>query len=115
MSTEYYTGVPFERAVGRLRANLGTFDIRPPLKSRYLPECDAFLIRHENGQTIWGLKEIREIHDGSLLIKSVLPPIGTLTLEAFGSVRAGLFIPWIERVLKVSVMSGVGLPWELDQ
>lgn len=112
MSTEYYTGMPFERAVERLRGALGEAFVFETVKSRYIPECQAFLLRHvEIGHVLWCLKEIREVH---LSHSHVLPPIGTLTLERFSGNKPQLFLPWVEKTLGLRVMSEIGLPWELD-
>ncbi len=115
MTTEYYTGMGFEKAKALLDAALANeFTFVVPEKARYIPDCQAFLVQHvESGAAIWCLKEIREIHVG-LKYAGVLPPIGTLTLEKFAGTKARLFIPWIEKTLGLRVMSELGLPWELD-
>jgi hypothetical protein len=114
VSTEYYTGLPFEKTKERLRRALGDgFVFEYPEKSRYIPECCAFLLCHvESGKAIWCLKEIRELHH--LPHAGVMPPIGTLTFESFGRAKPELFLPWIEKTLGIRVMSEIGLPWELD-
>lgn len=111
MSTEYYTGVGFEKAVDLLKAaNAGEFAFEVPVDSRYLSDCRAFLLRHvESGKAIWGLREIRDQPQAT-----VLPPLGTLTFEAFLGNQPQLFLPWVEKTLRVRVMSEVGLPWERD-
>lgn len=114
MSTEYYTGMGFEKAKARLEAaNTGEFAFEVPVKSRYVPECQAFILRHvESGSVLWCLKETRELHH--LPHAGVLPPIGTLMMEALMRSKPQLFIPWIEKTLGLRVMSGIGLPWEMD-
>jgi hypothetical protein len=114
VSTEYYTGLPFEGAKELLRSKLsGVFEFRDPGRSRYIPECCAFLLWHiDSGQALWGLKETREskpsMYDG------VRPPKDTLIFEAFGRTNPHLFLPWIEKTLGIRVISELGLLWELD-
>lgn len=116
MSTEYYTGVVFERAKAKLLAACGDqFAFEVPEKRHYLPECQEFKILHlKSGGHLWCLREVRDFSDNPVH-SSVTPPVGTLTLERFGGNKVWRFIPWIERTLGVRVMSEVGLPWELDQ
>lgn len=113
MSVEYYTGIAFDKAKEHLMAaNTGVFSFDDPMRSRYVPECRAFLLRHiDSGNALWCLNEVRT---GLWLGGTVLPPIGTLTLERMLGNNPRHFMPWIEKTLGVRIMNEVGLPWELD-
>jgi len=110
MSFEYYTvpAVPFEEAAGKLKANLGGYEVAD-IPSRYVAECEAFFVRNpESSAGIWVLKERRPPREmrttelGSVLFEVMLS----------SQRRIDEFLPWIEKTLGVSVYDELGMPWK---
>jgi len=117
VSTEYYTGVGYDKAKAKLiAANTGEFSFEVSEQRRFSLEGREFLLRHvKSGGALWGYSEIRDPKKRPILMTGVLPPLGTLVFERFGGNRVWRYLPWVEKVLGVLVMSEVGLPWQLDQ
>lgn len=102
MSTEYYTGVPFDEAKAKLLANLGERVFEERGEGKYVAACRAFTVSVP-GCTLWFTCEHRE---------HPCARVGTMGMERFGGNDVRLLMPWIVETLGVSPVSDLGIDWE---
>ena len=108
MSVEYYTHKPFAEAKALLLANLGEFTYEVRDQKHWVPEFEEFVLWSpppERWLMLCG-KEIRELPS--------CPEPGTLIFELFGlsDRKALVFMPWVERVLGVTIVDQYGITWD---